>query len=82
MWKRCQIYTHTQYALISVSFGVVKICSLRGEVRKSSEGRLKNGVRMKETYDHIRLDWISFLLTYNILVIYNNFDYHTKDGRL
>ena len=66
MWKRCQIYTHTQHALISGSFGVVKFCSLRGE------GRLKNGVRMK-SYDYIRLDWILFLLTYDILVIYNCF---------
>ena len=32
---------YTQHTLISVSFGVVKLCSLRGE------GRVKNGVRIK-----------------------------------
>ena len=41
MWKRCQIYAHLG------SFGVVKFCGLRGEGRRGSEGRLKNGVRMK-----------------------------------
>ena len=39
--------SHTQHALISGSFGVVKFCSLRGEGRRGWEGRLKNGVRMK-----------------------------------
>ena len=39
--------THTQHALISGSFGVVKFCSLRGEGRRGWEGRPKNGVRMK-----------------------------------
>ena len=68
------LHTHKQHALISGSFGVVKFCSLRGEGKRGWEGSLKNGVRIK-SYDYIRLDWISFLLTYNILVIYNYFDY-------
>ena len=38
---------HTQHTLISVSFGVVKFCSLRWEGRRGWEGRLKNGVRME-----------------------------------
>ena len=38
------LHTHT---LISVSFGVVKFCSLRGEGRRGREGRVKNGLRMK-----------------------------------
>ena len=36
--------THT---LISVSFGVVKFCSLTEEGRRGFEGRVKNGVRIK-----------------------------------
>ena len=39
--------THTQHTLISVPFGVVKFCSLRGEGRRGWEDRVKNGVRMK-----------------------------------
>ena len=46
------LHTHTQHALISGSFGVVKFCSLRGEGRRGWEGILKNGVRMK-SYDYI-----------------------------
>ena len=48
---------HTQHALISGSFGVVKFCSLRlrGEGRRDFEGRLKNGVRMK-SHVNIRSD--------------------------
>ena len=42
------LHTHT---LISVSFGVVKLCSYRGEGRRCLEGRVKN-----ETYDYIRID--------------------------
>ena len=41
------LHTHTQHALNSGSFGVVKFCSLRGEGRRGWEVRLKNGVRMK-----------------------------------
>jgi hypothetical protein len=41
------LHTHTQHALISGAFGVVKFCSLRGEGRRGWEGRLNNGVRMK-----------------------------------
>ena len=37
-------HTHT---LISDLFGVVNLCSLRGEGRRGREGRVKNGVRMK-----------------------------------
>ena len=51
--KRCQIYKHTQHALISCSYGVVKFCSLRGEGRSGWEGRVKNRVRMKHM---IKLD--------------------------
>ena len=64
------LHTHTQHALISGSFGVVKFCSLRGKGRRGWEGRLKNGVRM-ELYDYIRLDFV--FVEYNILVIYNYF---------
>ena len=39
--------THTQHAIISGSFGVVKFCNLRGGGRRGWEGSLKNGVRMK-----------------------------------
>ena len=53
MWERCQIYTHKQHTLNSGSFGVVKFCSLRGEGRRGSEGRLKNGVIMRHM---IKLD--------------------------
>ena len=62
------LHTHTQLG----SFGVVKFCSLRGEGRRSGDGRLKNRVRMKQmiTFDYIKF---SFLLTYHILVIYNYF---------
>ena len=42
------LHTHTQHALISGSFWVVMFCSLRGEGRRGCEGRLKNGVRMKQ----------------------------------
>ena len=38
------LHIHT---LISVSFGVVKFCSLRGEGRRSWKGRVKNEERMK-----------------------------------
>ena len=38
-------HTHTTH--ISVSFWVVKFCSLRGKGRRGWEGRVKNGVRMK-----------------------------------
>ena len=42
------LHTHTtQHTLISVLFGVVKFCSLRGEGRSGWEGRVKNEVRMK-----------------------------------
>ena len=41
------LHTHTQRALISSSFGIVKYCSLRGKGRREWEGRLKNVVRMK-----------------------------------
>ena len=37
------LHTHT---LINDSFGVVKLCSLRGEGRRDWEGMVKNGVRM------------------------------------
>ena len=43
--------THT---LISVLFGVIKFCSLRGEGRRGSEGRDKNRVSMKHI--NIRLN--------------------------
>ena len=36
-----------RHTLISVLFGVVKFCSLRGEGRRVLEGRVKNGVRIK-----------------------------------
>ena len=36
--------THTHKG----SFGVVKFCILRGEGSRGWEGRLKNGVRMKQ----------------------------------
>ena len=54
------------------SFGVVKFYSLREEGKRGLEGRVKNGVRMKHIFT---LDYIEFyfLLTYNILVIYNYF---------
>ena len=39
-----------QHTLISVSFGVVKLSSLRGEGRRGSECRVKNGVRMKHMF--------------------------------
>ena len=42
-----QIFKHTQHTLISVSFGVVNFCSLRGEGKRGWEGRVKNGVIMK-----------------------------------
>ena len=48
---------HTQHALISGSFGVVKFYSLRGEGRRDREGRLRNGVRVKHM---ITLDYIEF----------------------
>ena len=38
----------TQHALFSDSFGVVKFCSLRGEGRRGWQGRVKNGLRMKQ----------------------------------
>ena len=58
MWRHAKS-SHTH------SFGVVKFCSLGGE------GRLKNGVKMKQL---IKVDYIDLvLLTYNILVIYNYF---------
>ena len=38
------IHTHTQDTLISDPFEVLKVCSLRGEGRRSWEGRVKNGV--------------------------------------
>ena len=38
---------HTQHTLISDPFGVVELCSLRGEGRRGLEGRIKNGMRMK-----------------------------------
>ena len=41
------LHTHTQNALISGSFGVLKFFSLRGEGKRGWECRLKNGVRMK-----------------------------------
>ena len=41
------LHTHTQHTLISDSFGVVKLCSLRGEGRRGWEGVVKYGVRMK-----------------------------------
>ena len=41
------LHTHTQHTLTSVSFGVVKFLSIRGEGRSSWEGRVKKGVRMK-----------------------------------
>ena len=49
-------------------------CRLRGEGRRGWKGRVKNGVRMKHM---ITLEYIefSFLSIYNILVIYNYFDY-------
>jgi hypothetical protein len=49
------LHTHTQHALITGSFGVLKLFSLRGEGRRYWEGRLKSGVRMK-SYDYIKLD--------------------------
>ena len=42
--KMPNLHTHTQHTPLSDPFGVVK---LRGEVRRSWEGRVKNGVRMK-----------------------------------
>jgi hypothetical protein len=41
------LHTHTQHTLNIVSFGVVKFSSLKGEVRRGWEDRVKNGVRMK-----------------------------------
>ena len=40
-------HTHTQHTFISDSFGVVKVCGLRGEGRRGWKGKVKNGVRMK-----------------------------------
>ena len=40
------LQTHTT-TLISVSFGVVKFCSIRGEGRRSWDVRVKDGVRMQ-----------------------------------
>ena len=40
------LHTHTQHTLISVSFGVLKFCSLRGEGRSGGEGRVKNGAKI------------------------------------
>ena len=53
-------------------------CSLREEGRSGWEGRVKNGVRMKHmiTVDKIEL----VLLTCNILVIYNYFDFDNIIG--
>ena len=48
MWNRGQICT--QHTLIGDPFGVVKLCSLRGEGRRGWEGRDKNGVRMKHMF--------------------------------
>ena len=42
---------------ISVSFGVVKFYSSRGEGRRGWEGRVKNGVKMKHI---ITLEYIEF----------------------
>ena len=61
MWKRSKS-TQTQHTLISDPFGV------EGKV----EGVGKVGLELSEneTYDYITIDWIWFLLPYNILVIY------------
>ena len=37
------LHTHTTH-IINDSFGVVKLCSLRGEDKRGLEGRVKNGV--------------------------------------
>ena len=51
------LHTHTKHTDFSDPNGVVKFCSLRGEVRRGWEGRVKNGVRMKHM---ITLDYIEF----------------------
>ena len=53
------LHKHTQYALKSGSFGVVKFCIFRGEGRRGWGGRLNNEVRMKHI---ITLDEIEFSL--------------------
>ena len=55
---------HTQRTLINDSFGVVKFYSLRGEGRRGWEGRVKNGVRMKQ----LNLVFVDIYVIY-ILVI-------------
>ena len=52
------------HTLISDSFGVVKSCSLRGEVRRDLEGGLRYGVKMNHmiTFDFREFSFLTYII--------------------
>ena len=61
------------------SFGVVKLCTLRGEGRKGFEGWLKNEVRMKHiiyTVDYIEFSFCWQIIQFKITLTLWNCYFH------